>query len=148
MSHWGLCLSLHWLKGATLRPSSLRNFGRGGGGGKEGPAQGLGPADALFAQSRESVQHPRGKGDSVAQQRGQGQADDDGNNRHPGGEAEVKGSTPATQPPHPSLLHRLGPAPFLDTQGTGRIPKNQLRHSFRKSLIGPELVCKTVPFWE
>lgn len=52
---------------------------------------GPGPADALFAQSRESVEHSGGEGDGVAQQRGQGEADDDGNHGHPGGEAGVKG---------------------------------------------------------
>lgn len=60
--------------------------------------------NALFAQGRESVQHSGSKGDGIAQQRGQGQAGDDGDDSHPGGEAEVKGHAhPAATTPLPVL---------------------------------------------
>ena len=73
--------------GAPPGPSALRRLQEVG---CEDPSQGLGEANALFAQSRESVQHPSGEGDGVPQQRGQGQADDDGDDGHPRREAQVK----------------------------------------------------------
>lgn len=91
------------------------------------PAAGPGPADALFAQRRQPIQHPGGEGDGVAQQCGQGQADDDGNNRHPAGGAEVTGQArpPMATPPLPAAQARPAPA---RTAGTRRDPGHQLGH--------------------
>lgn len=90
---------------------------------------GLGPADALLAQRGESVQHSGGKGDGVAQQRGQGQADDDGNDGHPGGEAEVKGARP------PRGRHAASGLPRQP--GAGSIPRDQLGQMHDRALPRP-----------
>lgn len=73
------CLGLHahtGIRGATVSMSSPQP-----GDPQPPPCR---ATDALFAQSRESIQHPGGKGDRIAQQRGHRQAHDDGDDGHPG----------------------------------------------------------------
>lgn len=118
---------------ATPGPPALRHRRQ-----EAEPSPELGLADALPAERGESVQHSGGKGDGVAQQRGQGQADDDRNDGHPGGEAEVKGrSRPAASGPP-----RFTPAPFPAGRDPQRSAGAQARPRFATPSNTRKRVCQ------